>query len=107
MCRALYFDPGEDTPCGACIPELMAENITAVQVWTLARNQLIYVIRGVHGGMIESYPVDVDIPAVIAVMEMMGVGDRVGTIEKVQTLFGAWAQAVEELREARRAKSED
>jgi hypothetical protein len=73
----------------------MEENRVAVQVWTLCRNQLVYAVRGA-AHVVESYPVDIAIPAVIAVMDMMSVGDQVGCLEKVQTLFAAWADAVEE-----------
>jgi hypothetical protein len=86
------------------MPVIMEENKAAVQVWRLCRNQLIFANKA--GG--SAYPVDIRVEAVRAVMEMPGIAvqDQVGCLEKVQTLFSAWIQAVNELEDAS-AKSED
>jgi len=80
-CRITYanMNPPKDPPCNTCRPVLLPENHAVVSVYMLTRGQMI--VAGM-GGVI-----DISIPAVKIVMDLLGVEDQKDCLYKVIHLF--------------------
>ena len=89
-CRAVYTIGRRDTkedkarkaggpPCATCRPTLMPENAEAWNVYQRCQGQLIMS----YGG-----PVDINILAVLAMIDLLGIEDRLDCLEKVQAVAG-------------------
>lgn len=68
-----------DPPCNTCRPSLTPENAEVVDVYLRVRNQIVSV--GMSG------VADISIPAAKIVMDMLGVKDQLGCLDKVRHLF--------------------
>ena len=81
QCRAAYAEriPLEEPPCHTCYVELMPENNEAMEVYMMVRSQ--YITAGM--GQV----VDVSIPAVKIVMDLLGVHDQLKCLNKVRATF--------------------
>lgn len=79
-CRDIYRSrtPSEEPPCSECKPEVLPENREALDVYLLARNQVVTVGEGVA---------DISFPAVKIVMDVLGVVDQRRCFLKVHGLF--------------------
>ena len=101
-CRAAFapsaWDTEEDAarknegpPCAECCPELLPGNVDAWMIYERCQGQLIMSLDG---------PVDINVLAVLAVMELEGVENKQECLRQVQTL----AQTA--ISEQRRERSE-
>jgi hypothetical protein len=85
-CEKCRFDHAERTPpgtpqCESCRVELREENEAAAQVYMLTRRQYVTAEQG--------RIVDISIPAVKTVMDMIGVEDQLDCLNRVRKLFHA------------------
>lgn len=80
-CRAIYAErkPPELPPCKSCRVELQVENEDIAQVYMLTRRQYVTAETG--------RIVDISIPAVKIVMDLMGVADQKDCLDGVRSLF--------------------
>ena len=81
-CKATHARRGEPPPCDSCIPPLMPENVDAINVYLLVRNQVITV------GMGEV--VDLHFPSVKIMMDMLEVKNQRQCFDKVLYIFHDW-----------------
>jgi hypothetical protein len=72
------MNPPQDPPCGECRIELFEENAEAGEVFMLSRGQVVTIGPNV---------VDISIPAVLDVMDLLGVGDRRRCLIRVVETF--------------------
>lgn len=73
--------PPQEPPCLTCRVELAPENEDAGMVFMLCRNQVVTVGQG--------QPVDLSLPAVLSVMDLLGVRDRKSCLFRVRDLWHA------------------
>jgi hypothetical protein len=73
------MNPPQEAPCGDCKPDLLPENKEALDVYLVVRGQIITAGMGTV--------VDIDIPAVKIVMDLLQVKDQRDCLMKVRHLF--------------------
>ena len=80
-CRVIYGNksPVEDPPCNSCRPVLEEDSRGIVDVYFMTRGQIITAGMGTV--------VDINIPAVKIVMDLLGVEDQKECLTEVRRLF--------------------
>jgi len=71
--------PPQEPPCSKCRVDLLDENMDASTVYMLTRRQVITVGMG--------QVADISIPAVKIAMDLYGVKDQLGCLNRVRKLF--------------------
>ena len=94
-CRKIYAEKNKLPPCDTCIPKLHDENVDAVKVFTLVKNQLIF-----DPG--SGQPVDLNLLAVMEAMKFYQVSDIETTLEKVMALGSHFILKQRAMRNANR-----
>jgi hypothetical protein len=80
------LDEGRDhVSCEDCIPKLLPSNRDAAEVYFLVQGQLI--IGGMSGEII-----DINYCAVLGIIELLGIEDRLGCFMKVRAAFNHMQQ---------------
>ena len=72
-------EPPQDPPCYQCRVELWSENEEVSRVYMLTRRQVVTVGMG--------QVTDISIPAVKIAMDLCGVKDQAGCLNRVRKLF--------------------
>lgn len=86
------------------MPEVRPENIEAVNVFAICKDQVILGVRGfaapMGGMMINSYPYAIRNDAVIDAMRLNRVQDKKGCLGKVKIMFDEYRTAIMDREDA-------
>lgn len=96
-CRDTWHDFEGEPPCAKCRPALLPANATAVEVYSRCSGQLI---MGPGGA------VDINVLAVLEIMELYETPDPEETLEKVQLIAGTVIRLQHEEAERRRREAQ-
>jgi hypothetical protein len=80
-CKFIHEERGEKTPCGTCVIEPFPANEDALKVYSFVRWQTVTTEHG------EKRIVDIDVQAVMGVMDLFEVKDKKTCLIKTITLF--------------------
>lgn len=84
-CRALYAIYDDEPDCESCIPEIMADNKVAWQVFNEVNDQHIMAFGG---------PIALNLIPVFKVMDRMGIENQMSCIRKVKTAYISFISAI-------------
>jgi hypothetical protein len=101
VCIEIHNNRNQEPPCEECIPPLLPGNEEIFRVYSLSANQLII------SGMGE--PIDVNIPAVISIMELLNVEKKTyvlaRVVKEIRSYLKGYREEKEQSRELERMKS--
>lgn len=78
----MYANRNQEPPCEECLPPLLPDNEDVYRVYSLSANQLIL------SGMGD--PLDINIPAVIQIIEFLGIERKRYVLDRVVKVVRSW-----------------